>query len=303
VKLVWTREEDIGQDRYRPQAAVRMKAVLAPDGTIAGWEMKTAVGSLLRSLGASKVETGIEPMAVEGLATNPYIVANTRVDCVLKNTHIPVSFWRSVGNSQNGFVIESFVDELAHAGGHDPYKFRRAMLTGKEDGLKVLDTVAEKAEWGKKMPSGKAQGLAILEAYGTIIGQVVEVALGPKGEVKVERIVMALDCGHAINPLTITEQMEGAAIWGLSAALYGKISVKDGRAVETNFDTYPVVRMADAPPKIEVHFALTGGKKWGGIGEPAAAPLAAAVCNAIFSITGKRIRQLPIRDADLTGPV
>ena len=301
VKLVWTREEDIRHDRFRPQAAIRFKAAFATDGTPTALDIRTAVGSLLRSLGRSKVENGIEPMAVEGLANSPYAVASTRVDCVLKNTHIPVSFWRSVGSSQNAFAIESFIDEMAHAAGQDPYQFRRKLLARRADFIKVLDTLAEKSGWGQPLPAGTGRGIAIHECYGSIVGAVAEVAV-TKGEVKVERVVVALDCGHAVNPLTVAEQLEGGTIWGLSAALFGKNTVKNGAIVETNFDTYPVVRMAQSP-KIETYLALTGGKKWGGVGEPGAAPIAPAVTNAIFAATGKRIRQLPIRDTDLSGHV
>jgi isoquinoline 1-oxidoreductase beta subunit len=299
VKLIWTREEDIRQDRFRPQAAIRLKAAFDADGTPTALDVRTVVGSLLRSLGRSKVESGIEPMAVEGLANSPYAVASTRVDCILKNTHIPVSFWRSVGSSQNAFAIESFIDEMAHAVGQDPYQFRRKLLSGRADFIKVLDTLAEKSDWGKPLAAGAGRGIAIHECYGSIVGAVAEVAV-TKGQVKVERAVVALDCGHAVNPLTVTEQLEGGAIWGLSAALFGKNTVKDGAIVETNFDRYPVVRMAETP-KIETHLALTGGKKWGGVGEPGAAPIAPAVTNAIFAATGHRIRQLPIRDTDLSG--
>jgi isoquinoline 1-oxidoreductase subunit beta len=299
VKLVWTREEDIQHDRFRPQAAIRFKAAFAADGTPTALDIRTVVGSLLRSTGISKVESGIEPMAVEGLANSPYAVASTRVDCVLKNTHIPVSFWRSVGSSQNAFAIESFIDEMAHAAGQDPYQFRRKLLGGRADFVKVLDLLAERSDWAKPLSAGDGRGIAIHECYGSIVGAVAEVAV-TKGQVKVARVVVALDCGHAVNPLTVAEQLEGGAVWGLSAALFGKNTVKDGAIVETNFDSYPVVRLAEAP-KIETHLALTGGKKWGGVGEPGAAPIAPAVTNAIFAATGNRIRQLPIRDTDLSG--
>ena len=298
VKVIWAREEDMRHDRYRPQAAIRFKTALGADGMPVAWEVRTAVGSILRSLGISKVENGIEPMAVEGLANNPYKIANQRIDCVLKNTHVPVMFWRSVGSSQNAFAMEGYVDELAHAAGQDPYKFRRALLADHPDFLHVLDTLAEEGDWGKPLPAGKGRGIAIHESYGTIVGEIAEVAVSPKGEVKVERVVVAVDSGHVVNPRTVEMQMEGGVIYGLAAALYGEITIKEGRVEQANFDTYQMVRLADAP-KIEVHLALTGGKKWGGIGEPGTAPIAPAVCNAIFAATGKRIRALPIKNVDL----
>ena len=298
VKLVWTREEDIRHDRYRPQAAVRLKAGLGADGMPVGLEIRTSVGSILRSLGMSRVDTGIEPMAVEGLANNPYRIADQRIDCVLKNTHVPVMFWRSVGSSINAFVVEGFVDELAHEAGQDAYKFRRALLAHRPDFLHVLDTLAAKGDWGKPLPAGKGRGLAIHESFGTIVGEIAEVAVSPKGEVRVERVVVAVDSGHVVNPRTVEMQMESGVIYGLTAALYGEITIKDGRVEQGNFDEYQIVRLADAP-KIEVHLALTGGGKWGGIGEPGTPPVAAAVCNAIFGATGKRIRSLPIKNQDL----
>ena len=297
VKLVYTREEDTRQDRYRPQAAIRFKAGLDAGGKPLGWTIHTAVGSLLRS-GGIALRGPIEPMAIEGLANNPYAIANQKIDCTLKNTHVPVWFWRSVGASQNAFAIQSFIDEMAHAAGKDPYQFRRALLEGKPDWLGVLDLVVEKSDWGKPLPAGKGRGLAIHECYGSIVGEVAEVAVSEKGEVKVERVTIAVDCGHAVNPLTVAEQMEGGMIFGLSAALYGDITIKGGAVEQGNFDDYKMVRMAEAP-KTDVHFALSGGRKWGGCGEPGTAPIAAAVTNAIFVVTGKRIRSLPIRPQDL----
>jgi isoquinoline 1-oxidoreductase beta subunit len=297
VKLIWTREEDIRHDRFRPQAALTFRGAVGADGMPTALQIRTVVGSLFRSLGINTVPNGIEPMAVEGLSTNPYNIADQRVECLLKNTHIPVAFWRSVGASQNAFAIESFVDELAYAGGQDPYKLRRTLLAGKADWLKVLDTAAEKGAWGRKMEPGRAQGIAIHEAYGSIVGEVVEITI-KDGQLKVDKITVAVDCGHAVNPLSVAEQMEGGAIFALSAALYGKVTIKNGAPEQGNFDTYQMVRMAQAP-KIDVHFALSGGGKWGGAGEPGAAPVAAAVCNAIFTLTGKRIRSLPIMDHDL----
>lgn len=299
VKLIWTREDDIRHDRFRPQAAIGFKGGLGADGMPTAWSIRTSVGSLLRSLHINPVPSGIEPMAVEGLSTNPYAVPNTRVACALRNTHIPVCFWRSVGASQNAFAIESFVDELAHAGGHDPYQFRRKLLAGKPEWLRVLDTVAAKGDWGKPIGPGRARGIAIHECYDTIVGEVAEITISRQGHLKVARVTLAVDCGHAANPLSVAEQMEGGVIFGLSAVLYGKITIADGAPVQGNFDTYRMVRLAEAP-KIDVHFALSNGARWGGAGEPGVAPIAAAVCNAIFTLTGKRIRSLPIMDHDLS---
>jgi len=302
VKLVWTREEDMTQDRYRPQAAVRMKAALGSDGMPTAFDAKIAVGSILRSTGINKVENGIEAQAVEGFANIPYAIPSVRVGCMLKNTHVPVMFWRSVGSSQNAFFVESYIDELAQAAGQDPYKFRRALLAGKSDFLGVLDTIAEKSDWGKPLGQGRGRGIAIHECYGSIIGQVAEVTVSQKGEVKVDRVVAAVDCGHVVNPGIVEAQIQSGVIYGLSAALYGEITVKQGRVEQGNFDEYQVVRLADTP-KIEVYLALSGGKKWGGIGEPGTAATAPAVANAVFAATGTRVRSMPLKNVKLPGPV
>ena len=302
VKLVWTREEDMTHDRYRPQAAVRMKAALGPDGMPIAFDAKIAVGSILRSTGINKVENGIEAQAVEGFANIPYAIPSVRVGCMLKNTHVPVMFWRSVGSSQNAFFVESYIDELAQAAGQDPYKFRRSLLAGKSDFLGVLDTIAEKSDWGKPLGQGRGRGIAIHECYGSIIGQVAEVTVSQKGEVKVDRVVAAVDCGHVVNPGIVEAQIQSGVIYGLSAALYGEITIKQGRVEQGNFDDYQVVRLADTP-KIEVYLALSGGKKWGGIGEPGTAATAPAVANAVFAATGTRVRSMPLKNMKLPGPV
>ena len=302
VKLVWTREEDMTQDRYRPQAAIRLKTALGADGMPTAFDARIAVGSILRSTGINKVENGIEAQAVEGFANTAYKIPNLRVGCMLKNTHVPVMFWRSVGSSQNAFFMESYVDELAHAAGQDAYKFRRAMLLHRPDFIGVLDKIAEKSDWGKPLPPGKGRGIAIFECYDTIIGQVAEVTVSHKGEVRVDRVVAGVDCGHVVNPGIVEAQIQGGVIYGLSAALYGEITVKDGRIVQENFNDYDVVRLADTP-KIEVYLALSGGKKWGGIGEPGTASTAPAVANAVFAATGTRVRSMPLKNAKITGPV
>jgi len=301
VKLVWTREEDMTQDRYRPQAAVRMKAALGSDDMPTAFDAKIAVGSILRSVGMSKVENGIEAQAVEGFSNTNYKIPNLRVGCMLKNTHVPVMFWRSVGSSQNAFFMESYIDELAHAAGKDPYQFRRALLAHRPDYLGVLDRLAEKGDWGKPLPTGRGRGIAVHECYDSIVGQVAEVTVSKKGEVRVDRVVAAVDCGHAVNPGIVEAQIESGVLYGLSAALYGEITIKDGRVEQNNFGTYQVVTLADTP-KIEVYLALSGGKKWGGIGEPGTAPTAPAVANAVFAATGTRVRSLPLKNVKLSGP-
>jgi isoquinoline 1-oxidoreductase beta subunit len=299
VKLVWTREEDMTHDRYRPQAAVRLKTALGADGMPVAFDARIAVGSIQRSVGMNRVENGLEPQAIEGIANTNYKIPNLRVGCMLKNTHMPVGFWRSVGSSQNAFFMESYIDELAHAAGKDAYQFRRTLLAHRPDFLGVLDKIAEKGDWGKPLPAGR--GIAIHECYDTIIGQVAEVTVSRKGEVRVDRVVAAVDCGHVVNPGIVEAQIQGGIIYGLSAALYGDITIKNGQVEQGNFDSYEVVRLADTP-KIEVYLALSGGKKWGGIGELGTAATAPAVANAVFAATGMRVRSLPLKNVKLSGP-
>ncbi len=298
IKVIWTREQDIRSDRYRPQAALKMRAALREDGSPAGFDFRTAVGSITRSLGWGKAENGVEPQAIEGLVNCPYRADALKVGVQLKNTHVPVMFWRSVGSSQNAFAVESFIDECGHAAKRDPLEYRRGLLDGRPDFLAVLDALAEKGDWGKPLRKGVGRGVAIHEAFGTIVGEIAEVAVSDRGEVKVERVVACVDCGHLVNPLTAAMQIESAVLYGLTAALFGEITIKEGRVEQGNFDSYPIARMADAPV-IETHFVLSGGAKWGGLGEPGTPPIAPAVANAIFAVTGKRIRSLPLKNAGL----
>ena len=277
---------------------MRLRAALGPDGMPTAFDFRTAVGSITRSLGWGGVPSGVERQAVEGLENVPYRVGALKVDCALKNTHVPVMFWRSVGSSQNAFAVESFIDEVAHAAGTDPLDFRRALLGRRPDFLAVLDTLARKGDWGRAMPKGSGQGMAIHESFGTIVGEIAEVAVSGKGEVKVTRVTACVDCGHVVNPLTVEMQIESAVLYGLTAALFGEITIAKGRVVESNFHDYQIARMADAPV-IETHFALSGGGKWGGVGEPGTPPIAPAVANAIFAATGKRVRALPLKNAAL----
>jgi isoquinoline 1-oxidoreductase beta subunit len=299
VKLVWTREEDTRQDKFRPHAVVAFKAGVGSDGMPTAWSMRVVTSSIFASVGRAFPANKVEPMSVAGLADNGYKVPNMRVESLLKNTHLPVWFWRAPGSNQHVFAIESFLDELASASGLDPYQVRRKLLEGKPDWLKVLDTAAEKGDWGKPLPRGSGRGIAICTDTNSLCAQVAEVTVKPNGDVKVNRVTVALDTHYMVNPLTIAEQAEGSVIFGLSAALYGKITVKDGIPVQGNFDTYRMVRLAEAP-KIDVHLVPSGGTVWGGAGEPATPPIGAAVANAIFAAVGKRIRSLPIIDHDLS---
>lgn len=299
VQVIWSREEDTRTGHFRPLSAFRFSAGLDAAGMPTALVNRSATHSILAALRPETVESGLDGSSTEGLEDLPYAIEHQSIEHHLKRTHVPVWFWRSVGHSQNAFARECFFDELAAAAGMDPVEYRRRLLNGKRDLLKVLETAAARADWGRTLPRGSAQGIAIAESFGSICAQVADVTVTRSGEVRVERVVTAVDCGNTVNPMTIESQVESSIIYGLSAAMWGRQDVADGALVQTNFDRNRVVKLPEAPV-METHLALSGGDKWGGIGEPGLPPTAPAVANAIYRATGHRVRSLPIAGHDLS---
>ncbi|HSD54103.1 MAG TPA: molybdopterin cofactor-binding domain-containing protein [Burkholderiales bacterium] len=292
VKLLWTREEDTQHDFYRPASLIRLKAGLDAAGNPVALWTRVSAPSIIATLLKLPLKDGVDPQAVAALGDLPFSIPNVRVEYAQRNPHVPVGFWRTVGHSQNPFVRESFVDEMAQATGKDPYEFRRALLGGAKRDLAILDTTAAVAGWGKPLPAGVFRGIAETEAYGSYTACVAEVSANAKREIAIHRIVVGLDCGHMVNPDNTTAQIQGSVVYALSALFWGDITIKDGRVEQSNFHDYRLMRLAEMP-KVEVVLAPTGGF-WGGVGEPANAPVAPAVCNAIFAATGERVRSHPL---------
>ncbi len=294
VKLVWTREEDIRHDFYRPVAMARMIAGLDANGMPIAWKIRTSGQSIIAAVSPRVMQFGVDRNFLQGLLEDmPYEVPNYLVDFAMRNSHVPVGVWRSVNHSQNAFFKESFIDEMAFAAGLDPYLFRRRLLAKKPRELAVLEAAAKRAGWGASLPSGIFRGMALHNSQSSICAQVVDASVGADGKVRVHRVVSAIDAGHVVNPLTIELQTESAVVFGLTAALYGEITIKDGRVEQANFHDYPMLRLAEMP---QVETVIVAGDGWGGVGETAVPPLAPALCNAIFAGTGKRIRSLPLKN-------
>ncbi|HYA04451.1 MAG TPA: molybdopterin cofactor-binding domain-containing protein, partial [Xanthobacteraceae bacterium] len=297
VKLIWSREEDIAHDLYRPFGMARLAAGLEGEGMPVAWTIRLAgpsfVAALVPGFGANIVDRSF----VSGLGDEmPYDVPNYTVDYVICSTPVPLGVWRAINYTQNAFYKECFVDEMAHAAGIDPYLYRRKLLAKSPKNLAVLDAAARQAGWGEPLPAGVHRGIALNAACGSYCAQVVEASVAD-GRVRVHRVVSAIDCGHLVNPLSVEMQVQGAVVFALTAALYGEITVKDGAAEQANFDSYEMLRLADTP-KVET-VLVPSGDFWGGVGEPPVPPLAPALCNAIFAATGKRIRSLPLKNHDL----
>ncbi len=296
VKLIYTREDDMAAQFYRPAAVARFEGAVDAKGQLT--MLKAGVGSpsIMAASGFMQIPpNGVDSFAVEGLADHPYDIPNQRIGYGRKEPGPQVWFWRSVGHSQNSFFSESFIDEMAVLAGQDPYEFRRAMLGKSPRHKGVLELAAQKAGWGSPLPQGVARGIAVASSFGSYVAEVAEVSVGADGYPKVHRVVAAVDCGHVVNPLTIERQIESAIVYGLSAAFYGKITHAGGVVQQGNFNNYPVLRINEMP-KVEVHI-VRSTEAPGGIGEPGTPPIAPAVANAVFALTGKRLRALPFDPA------
>jgi len=303
IKLIWSREEDMLHGMFHPVTQCKMTAGLDAQGNITGVHMRISGQSILASVAPQNIRDGRDPVVFQGLnpsgpeASIGYTFPNLLIDHAMRNPHVPAGFWRGVNLNQNTIYLESFIDELAHATRQDPLALRRKLMARHPKHLAVLNAVAQRVEWDKPAPAGVFRGLAQTMGFGSYVAACAEVSVNKDGHLKVHRIVAATDCGHAVNPQQIEAQVEGSFVYGLSAALYGECTVKDGRMVQENFHTYPVLKM-DAMPRVET-IVLPSGGFWGGVGEPTIAVAAPAVLNAIFAATGKRIRDLPLKHHNL----
>ncbi|GAB5499809.1 MAG: xanthine dehydrogenase family protein molybdopterin-binding subunit [Pseudohongiellaceae bacterium] len=281
VKTVFSREDDMQQDYYRPAVANNFKAAIDANGNVSAWHSRF---------------TG--PIQVPGAAHIPYAIGNQSIRVVDVQTHVPIASWRSVDHSQQTFFIESFVDEIAHRAGKNPYQMRMELLQAHPRHRRVLEVAADAAGYGQNLPEGHALGIAVQESFGSIVAEIAEVSLDADKRPKVHKVTCAIDCGWAINPDTVEAQVESGIIFGLTAALYGEITIEKGRVAQDNFPDYEMVKLADTP-EIDVHI-VESGEALGGLGEPATPPIAAAVANGLYILTGQRVRELPLRNHDFS---
>jgi isoquinoline 1-oxidoreductase beta subunit len=295
VKVTWSREDDMQHDNYRTASYSRFEAGLDADGWPVAWTNRVVSPSITNTSGQPP-RNGIDRTSTEGSHDMGYGIPNKLVDYHWTEVGIPVTYWRAVGYTQNTFFVESFMDEVAAAGGKDPVELRRRLLAQNPRLLGVLELVAQKSDWGKPLPAGRFRGVGVVNNVGSYTAQVAEVSIN-QGKVRVHRVVSAVDCGHIVNPAIVEQQIRSAVVYALTAALKGQITIDKGRVQQGNFNQYDMVRIDEAPV-VEVYM-VPSTQNPGGIGEAGVPALAPAVCNAVFAATGKRIRRLPIRAEDL----
>ncbi|MBO0758886.1 MAG: xanthine dehydrogenase family protein molybdopterin-binding subunit, partial [Bradyrhizobiaceae bacterium] len=303
IKLIWSREEDQAHDFYRPISQCKLSAGLDAEGNLVGLHMRVSGQSINATLSPSNIVNGKDMRQLQGLYADPgdaqlgYSVPNLLIEYVMRNTHVPVGPWRGVNTNQNAVYVECFMDEVAKAAGKDPLEFRRALMKDFPKHLGVLNAAAEKGDWGKPLPAGVHRGIAQFMGYGSYSAAVAEVSVSPQGKLTVHRMVLALNCGHAVNPSQIEAQVQGSVAFGLTATLYGEMPIENGRMTHLNFDRYEIMRLAEMP-KVETVIVPTYDF-WGGVGEPTIAVVAPAVLNAIYAATGKPVRSLPLKNVKL----
>ena len=302
VKLLWTREEDMQHGHYHPITRARLTGGLDDRGDLVGLRIRISGQSILASVRPAALDNGADVFVFQGLLPDgdhaiSYGIPNLLVDHTMRNPPVPPGFWRGVNINQNAIYMECFIDELAHAAGRDPLEFRRRLMADHPKNLAVLDAVAQRVGWDKAAPAGIHRGLAVCKAFGSYVAACAEVSVDDRGRPRIHRIVAATDPGHAVNPQQIEAQIEGSFVFGLSALLYGECTIRDGRVEQENFDTYPSMLIAEMPEVESI--VMPSGGFWGGVGEPTIAVAAPAVLNAIFAATGRRIRQIPLKNADL----
>jgi isoquinoline 1-oxidoreductase subunit beta len=303
IKMIWSREEDLTYDFFRPISQCAMSAGLDDQGNLVGLHVRSSGQSINAWLNPSAIRGGKDMRQLQGWWEEPgdaqlgYDVPNKLIEYVMRNTHVPVGPWRGVNTNQNGYYMEAFIEECARASGKDSLEFRRAMMKNFPKHLAVLNAAAEKGDWGKPLPQGVHRGIAQFMGYGSYSAATAEVSVSPEGKVKVHRMVLALNCGHVVNPDQIAAQVEGSVVYGLSAALYGECPVEKGRMTSLNFDTYQLLRINEMP-KVET-VLVPSYDFWGGVGEPTICVVTPAVMNAIFAATGKPVRSLPLKHVKL----
>jgi isoquinoline 1-oxidoreductase subunit beta len=298
VKVLWSREEDMRKGVFRPATLVQVRGGLDGAGKPVALHIKTVNSSIRARIAPQTVKDGLDRGALEGFAETPYGFPARKVDYVMKNLAVPVGFWRSVANTYSGFAMETFVDELARAAGEDPVRFRLALLTHQPRHTALLEQLARMSGWGTAPPAGRARGLALHQSFGSIVGEVAEVSLGAGGQYSVHQVWCVVDCGLVVNPDTVVAQMHSGIVYGLTAAQYGEINIQAGGVKQGNFPDYPMLKLKQTPA-IDVHL-MRNEEPHGGVGEPGTPPIAPAVANALFALSGKRVRSLPLHKHGFT---